>query len=98
MKAARTQTGAFFQSGSATLKVQSPIEQNSNRVWETVFEKGLALLQEVADFFFFLGSSANKDAGIAQTLFVSILFSFLSFLAVSDEERLEEEGENIKEA
>lgn len=56
---------------------------------------GVLVLQEVADLFIFLGSSANKDARIAQTLFVSIFFSLL---AVSDEERLEGEGENIKQA
>lgn len=78
------------------------MEQNFTRVWErqsVLRFGGVLVLQEVADLFYFLGSSANKDARIAQTLFVSILFLFFfSFLAVSDEERLEGEGENIKQA
>lgn len=50
-------------------------------------------LLEVADFFFFyfLGSSANKDAGFARRLFVSIL----SFLAASDEERPDREKKKV---
>lgn len=77
------------------------MEQNFTRVWErqsVLRFGGVLVLQEVADLFYFLGSSANKDARIAQTLFVSIFFFFFSFLAVSDEERLEGEGENIKQA
>lgn len=41
--------------------------------------------------FYFLGSSANKDAGFARRLFVSIL----SFLAASDEERPDREKKKV---
>lgn len=58
------------------------MEQNFTRVWErqsVLRFGGVLVLQEVADLFYFLGSSANKDARIAQTLFVSIFILF--FLA-----------------
>lgn len=70
----------------------------SQRVGEKVFKRGCGAARGCR-FFFFPGSSANKDAGIAPMLFVSIIF-FLAFWQCQMKKDLteKEEGENIKEA
>lgn len=54
------------------------------------------MLQEVADFFSFLDQVQIKMLELPRRCLSA--FFFFSFLAVSDEERLEVGGENIKQA
>lgn len=61
-----------------------------------MFKRGVGLLEVAGFFFFFLGSSANKDAGIAQT---TVCQHFLAFWQRQMKKDLmeKEEGEYIKE-
>lgn len=78
------------------------MEQNFTRVWErqsVLRLGGVLVLQEVADLFIFLDQVQIKMLELPRRCLSAFIFIyFFSFLAVSDEERLEGEGENIKQA